>query len=258
MLRLVQSFSLLIFFSLLACNQQPKQTEKKLSLFDKAIEAHGGIETWQKQKQFSFTITSHRGDQSRQEEIITDLNNRYELISGDGYQLGYEGKNYWQVLDDTSMQKKNTRFLINLQFYFLAMPFILTDPGVHVEEIGKKNMAGKEYDVLKATFDAGTGVASEDQYILYMNPKTHQLEYMLYSVTYFNKENAEKYNANHYANWQEVDGLLLPQKIISYIWDEEKQELGDKRIEKVFSDLKFSESKPDPALFALPKGAMVE
>ena len=254
----VQSFSLMIFVFLLACDQQGRQEEKSLNLFEKAIAAHGGIEKWKNQKQFSFTVTSHRGDQSSQEEITTDLNKRYERIRGDGYELGYDGENYWQTREDTSMQKKNTRFIINLQFYFLAMPFVLTDPGVNIEEMGTGSMAGKEYDVLKATFDAGTGVAPEDQYILYLDPKTHKLAYMLYSVTYFNKENAEKYNANHYASWQEVDGLLLPEKIVSYVWDAEKQALGDMRIEKVFSALKFSESLPEKELFAMPEGAMVE
>ena len=223
---------------------------------DHAIEAHGGIDRWRSFQQLAFTYVSESGDSRNEEQIVLNLHSRHERISGSNYEMGYDGQDYWQLLKEEGMKEKNPTFSINLQFYFFAMPFVLADEGVVEEQMGQKQLNGKTYDVAKITFESGTGVAPDDQYIVYVDPKTRQMEALLYSVTYFNKENAEKYSALHYSDWQEVQGLRVPKSMLRYRWDAEKETFGESRGSKSFPKVTFSKQAPDPDLFEKPEGAL--
>lgn len=220
-------------------------------LLKPVFDAHGGLDIWRSFRSLAFTLTTG----SSSEDFIVDLNNRYERIKGSNYEIGYNGDEYWQWLKDTSVTEKNPKFAINLQFYFFAMPFVLADPGVNSEDLGERTLNDKPYRVIKITYDAGIGVAPEDQYILYVDPATHRLEYLLYSVTFFNADNAEKYSALHYTEWQQKEGLLLPYKLLRYAWDAEKQQLGQARGEKIFSNVELGKESPPAQVFTKPEGA---
>ncbi len=149
------------------------------------------------------------------------------------------------------------KFYINLQFYFFALPFVLGDPGIEYEDLGKRAFEEKMYDVIKVTYKEGVGQASKDQYLLYLDPETHRLHLLLYSVTYFNAENASQYNAALYEDWQEVDGLWVPSKLTSHKWDAETEEIGEVRYIKTFRNIRFSLEAPAEQLFHKPAGAEV-
>jgi len=84
----------------------------------------------------------------------------------------------------------------------------LADDGVSLEDLGSKEVNDRKYNVIKATFGEGVGDASEDQYILYVNPNTNKIDFINYSVTYFDKTKATKYNALKY-EWQNVNFAKL-------------------------------------------------
>lgn len=222
---------------------------------DKTFEAHGGLDTWKSYQGLSFDIEYPGKNGARTEHFQIDLNTRHERIQGSDYELGYDGENYWQWNKGEEKKNRNPKFMVNLQFYFFAFPFVMADPGVNLEALGKRTVGGKSYDVVKATFNSGVGVAPKDQYLLHLNPETHQLELLLYSVTYFNAENAENYNAVSYSDWQEVDGLMVPQQMSSYKWDKDNMKLGEKRSAKKIINVKFDSSKPDQAIFSMPAAA---
>ncbi|MCB0854363.1 MAG: hypothetical protein KDD63_19205 [Bacteroidetes bacterium] len=251
---------LLITLLFWSCQPNPQQPEEENyipeTLIQKAVETHGGLAKWRSYHQLSFDVLTGSEENINRETILTDLNSRYEKISGEGYQMGYDGTNYWYKLEEEG-KEPNTKFMINLNFYFFAMPFVLADPGVNEENLGRKTLNGKEYEVVKATFDPGTGVAPDDQYILYLDPETYQLEILLYSVTYFNKENATQYNALYYREWQEADGLKVPKTIVRHYWDAENQALGDSRGEKSFENVGFSEEKAALSTFSAPEHSKV-
>ena len=196
------------------------------------------------------------GDQQNEEHFLLDLQNRHERITGAGYQMGYNGNAYWQVLDE-GLKEKNVPFMINLQFYFFAMPFVMADPGVNIESLGQKELNGKTYKVIKAGFDEGVGLAPKDQYILYFDSTTDLLHLLLYSVTYFKEENAEKYNALHYAEWQEVSGLQVARKMDRYVWDTTTDSLGSYRGSKTFTAVSFKSSSPEQSNFTPPANAIL-
>jgi len=256
------------FLFLVACaNVKPSESETEAvtmpveevkrevsPLLSPVLAAHGGLETWADFGELSFTA-SYGPEQ--QESFLLDLHSRQELITGAGYTVGYDGVNYWQVLEGDT-KPKNPEFTINLQFYFFAMPFVLSDEGVKTAALPNRSLQGQEYEVLKVTFGEGVGVASKDQYLLYVHPQSKQLTYLLYSVTYFDAGRAERYNAAHYADWQEVDGLKVPKTMISYVWDSENETLGEKKRSKEFSQVSFKSQRPDASIFARPEGAWEE
>ncbi|MEM7659012.1 MAG: DUF6503 family protein [Bacteroidota bacterium] len=224
-------------------------------LLGESLAAHGGLDQWRKFGTLELSLNNGAGTST--DQILTDLHTRHELITGEEYAIGFDGETYWQTRVDTAQEPKNARFYINLQFYFFAMPFVLADPGVVVQELGQREIAGNPYEVVQAGFEDGVGVAPKDQYLLYLDPETKQLAYLLYSVTYFNEEHAERYNALHYAEWQEVDGLVVPSRIDRYRWEAEAQTLGEARGAKYYPEVKFSGEAVPASTFTPPVDAMI-
>ena len=224
-----------------------KPTHTIPPFYQKVLDAHGGIDQWRAQKSLSFK----KGDSH-----LIDLSNRNEIIKKEGaYTLGFDGNEMWISPNRDSFPGKEPRFYHNLHFYFFALPFVLADPGVNLEEMGIKKVNGKNYNVIKATFGDGVGDAPEDQYILYTDPESHRIELTNYSVTYFDKGNATKYNAMTYT-WQEVEGLVVPSSYAGYKWENES--LGEKRYEATFETVGFSKEVLPPSTFKAPEGAWIE
>ncbi|MEM6631088.1 MAG: DUF6503 family protein [Bacteroidota bacterium] len=218
-----------------------------------ALEAHGGLDRWQSYKTLKYDLEVQRGEDAKTEHSVIDLQHRYERILYPTYEIGYDGSEYWYHADSIPEDHPDPKFYVNLQFYFFALPFVLGDPGINYEDLGQRNFQGKAYNVVKITYQSGVGTASDDQYFLYLDPDSHMLKLLLYSVTYFNAENATKYNAAVYEEWQEVNGLMVPAKMTSHKWDAEKEEIGDVRYIKTFSGVSFSPETSPKEVFAKPE-----
>ncbi len=244
-------FYIVIIYSTAIAQETPDE-------FNKVLEAHGGLDNWQAKGSLAYHVESMSAGKKNLEEYIINLHTRHEKIVGDNYEMGFDGKEYWQWVKDEKMDEKNPRFFTNLQFYFFAMPFVLADPGVNIESLGLKEVEGKPYHGFKATFDAGVGEAPEDQYILYVERESYQLTYLLYSVTFFNKERANSYSARAYKDWHEVDGLLVPKEIIRHKWDNENDRLGEEVGIVRYPFVEFKEEIPDEGTFSPPTQAKTE
>ena len=162
----------LFFFN--ACSEPNPKIEAPIveqkeipAFFQKVLDAHGGLETWNKMNTLKFSST--RKEPTTNYSI--DLKSRKETIEAEGkYTLGNDGETVWVSPSRDSFPGKNPRFMKNLTFYFVAIPFVLADDGVNLEDLGSKEVNGRKYNVIKATFGEGVGDASEDQYLLYVNP----------------------------------------------------------------------------------------
>jgi len=261
--KIIMKFKILLllsfFFLLNACGDPaPKEAttatiEKNVpDFFQKVLDAHGGLDQWNKMNTLKFS-----GSRSEPPtDYVVDLKTRKETIEVSGkYVLGNDGEKVWITPARDSFPGKSPRFMKNLVFYFVAVPFVFADDGVILEQLDNRTLNEKEYQVIKATFGNGVGDAPEDQYLMYVNPSTHIVEYLNYSVTYFDKARATKYNAMGYT-WKKVNGLLFPEKYIGYKW--ENDELGEVRYESPFANISFSEERMDAGTFAVPEGAYVE
>ncbi len=246
---------LLSVFLLLSVSTSIAQTaaEKGRSLLDACIEAHGGLDRWQQFGGLSYTLTSGE----REVFQLTDLRSRKAYHRFPDFEMGYDGKVGWATTEFEKVPAKSPLFYHNIDFYFFGLPFLLADPGTVHEYLGQQTLDGKVYEAVKVSFENGVGIVSDDVYVLYMDATTFQMEILLYSVTYFNRENADKFSAKKYSDWQAVKGLVVPGKMENFGWDGKK--LGEsKGHARKFSSIKFTKKQPDASRFEVPQGANVE
>ncbi|MEC3908403.1 DUF6503 family protein [Tamlana sp. 2201CG12-4] len=254
---------LVIAISLTSCKNNKKESidyskenlEITTSIYpeniSKVFEAHGGVENWNKMQSLTFTIPNPNGG----EVTTTDLKYRKSLIDMPNHILGFNGKDIWLKDKDTTQYKGNPKFYYNLMFYFYAMPFVLADDGIIYEEAEPLVFEDKSYPGIKIAYESGIGESPDDEYILYYDPDTYQMSWLAYTVTYFSKEKSKDFRFIQYGNWQEVDGLLLPETISWY--NVENNLPTTLRNNVQFTNIKLSKEKPDATRFEVPENARI-
>ena len=214
---------------------------------DKSIAAHGGLDRWKSFGSLEYTV-ERRG---RSEHHLIDLYSRRTLQTGESFQIGYDGTDVW-VSPSLDAYAGNARFMNGLDFYFFAIPFVLADPGTHREYLGKVLINDEPYEAVKISYDDGVGASPDDYYIVHLDPETFQLKILLYTATFRSQTPSENYNARVYEDWKEINGLLLPTRMIAASWDAAERRLGESRGETLYTDITLTVTQPDPALFAPP------
>lgn len=217
----------------------------------KVFDAHGGIDKWNSLKSLEFTMNKPNGD----EITTTDLKNRKSLIRMPNHIIGFDGYSVWLKNKDTAQYKGNPKFYYNLMFYFYAMPFILGDDGINYETVAPLVFEETSYPGIKITYESGIGESPEDEYIVYYDSETHQMVWLGYTVTYFSKEKSNEFNFIRYSNWQTVEGLLLPEMLTWYNYENNLP--TTKRNDLQFTDIKVTKDKLNSDIFALPEDAQI-
>lgn len=213
---------LVLVITIYSCKNEPKNEIKKNDPKEvkqdkfpkelgKVFQVHGGLDTWQKIKVLSF----NKGD----EVHTADLQTRKTVINHPNYSLGFDGNEVW-ISQDSTYFKGNPTFYYNLHFYFYAMPFVLADNGIIYEKVAAITFENKTYPGIKISYEANVGVSPDDNYIIYYNPETYQMEWLAYTVTFRTKKPSDSYNILKYNKWENVNGLILPKEILWYKKDE--------------------------------------
>jgi hypothetical protein len=211
----------------------------------KVFAAHGGFANWAAMKQLSYT----KGG----ENTVTNLQNRKIRLDSDNQTIGYDGNQVW-IAPDT-LDASRTRFYHNLYFYFYAMPFVLGDPNTFFEDMPERELAGKSYKGVRVSFGENVGDSPKDYYIVWYDPATFKMEWLMYTVTFKSGEVNENYSLIKYDQWVDVNGMLLPQKLQWYTFKDDV--LGDVRNEAIFENIKLSTEAPADSLFVMPANAKV-
>ena len=214
------------------------------------IDAIGGIEKWNSFGTLSYDLKSSWSE----DHHMIDLKSRNLLISCEKYNIGFDGKEVWVMPSLDSI--KRARFYSSLFFYFLSIPYVFNDDGVIYEDLGEKVMVGNKYKAVKISYESGTGDADKDEYIAHFNPNNHEMEWLLYTVTYGKGEKEEKFNALNYSGWNDVNGIKMPSKLVGYVF--ENDTIGKQRYEASFSNLALTAERPDPENFKMPDGAFID
>lgn len=239
------AFVVITTITLLACKEKSTKQEKEASNYpvslSKVFDKHGGLDAWNEQQQISFKKGS--------EMHTIDLHSRKSIITTDNYSLGFDGKNVWLTEKDTLSFKGNKDFYYNLYFYFYAMPFVLADNGIVYEESKPLLFEGKTYPGIKVSYKANIGSSPDDNYYLYYNPETFQMEWLQYSVTFFSKKASSKVNTIRYNDWTDVNGFLLPNSLTWYKKDEKGNISEPARSATIFTNQKVSTQKLDDSIF---------
>lgn len=212
----------------------------------KVFDAHGGYEQWSKMKTLSYL----KGE----EYTITNLQNRKIKLEDAERTIGFDGTNVWVAPDTAEIDR--ARFYHNLYFYFYAMPFVVGDPGAKYEEMTPMELEGKTCGGIKVSYGEDVGDAPDDNYIIWYDPETFQMEWLMYTVTYRSGEPSDEYRLIKYQDWQEIGDLLLPTTLQWYQYDGEN--VGDPRGNSAeFKEVKISEDYPEEDLFEMPEGAVI-
>jgi len=210
----------------------------------KVFEKHGGITTWRKAKTLSF----NKGEEAH----TSDLQSRKIVINSPKYSLGFDGKEIWLDQEDSTSFKGNKDFYYNLYFYFYAMPFVLADDGIIYEKVDDLIFEGTKYPGYKISFKANVGTSSDDNYKVYFNSETHQMEWLAYTVTFKAKEPNNEHHIIKYNKWENVDGLVLPNEITWYKMDEKEMPTKPQGPATVFTLPLVSEGKLGTSFFSKP------
>lgn len=263
MKKIVYVLLLAILFT--ACKNEPKQDSKMVdevkqeeittSIYPESItkvfNAHGSIDNWNKMQSLSFSITKPTGI----EKITKNLKTRAELIDTPAYTQGFDGESLWINEKDGKAYKGNAKFYKGLMFYFYAMPFVLGDEGITYEDTEPLIFEGKTYSGILITFETGVGESSNDQYKIFYDAKTGQMEWLAYTVTFGKAEGSPDFHFIRYNNWQTVNGLVVPKSID---WYNYKDNLPtEKRNTVEFTDVLLSEKAPDANMFVMPDTAKI-
>lgn len=221
-------------------------------LLAKSLEAHGGLDRWRSMKTMQYTVDRA----GKPEHHLIDLETRKVLLTHDDYRVGFDGKEVWVAPNKAAFGDGSARFYHNLRFYFISMPFIIADPGINYEVLPQRELQGKSYDALRVTYAAGVGDAPEDEYILHFDPETHRMEWLLYTVTYYTGEAGDRYNALHYDEWEEANGLLMPANMAGYRFQNDT--IGEMRYARPVEALQLSTTVADPQQFMMPAEAEID
>jgi len=246
---------LLVFaITIISCKDQPKKEVKqnknieKQEVFPeelgKVFNSHGGLNVWRKTKVLSF----NKGEEAH----TVDLQTRKTVINSPNYSLGFDGNEVWLDEEKKGDYKGNPEFYYNLYFYFYAMPFVLADDGIIYEKSNSITFKGVEYPGIKISYKSNIGTSPDDNYIVYFNPKTYQMEWLAYTVTFTSKKPNDRYNIIRYNSWENVNGLILPKEITWYKKDDNGNPTEPARVPTKFTLPLVSEAKLADSFFQKP------
>ncbi|MGM5469945.1 DUF6503 family protein [Flavobacteriaceae bacterium LMO-SS05] len=217
----------------------------------KVFEAHGGLAVWKQMQTLEFTIPGKNGTEVNR----VDLKSRKTLIDMPNHTMGFDGSEVWLYKKDTMAFKGNPKFYYNLMFYFYAMPFVLADDGIHYKDADPLIFEGKTYPGIKISYDSSVGESPDDEYILYYDQVDHKMAFLSYTVTFFSKEKSKEFHFIKYGNWQNINGLLLPESLEWY--NVENNIPTTKRNDLKFLDVALTNQKMNSEIFKSPEGAEI-
>lgn len=215
----------------------------------KVFDAHGGIDAWNTMKTLSFTMKRPNGN----EVTTTHLKTRAEHIDSPSSTLGFDGEQLWLLSKNGETNNGSPWFYKGLMMYFYAMPFIVGDDGINYEESEPLIFEGISYPGILISYEANVGESPDDEYIIYYNKETGQMEWLAYTVTFGKNEKSKEFHFIRYNNWQVVNGLMLPKSMDWYNY--ENNQPVEKRNTVEFSDVILSPKAPNDSLFVKPTSA---
>ncbi len=229
-----------------------------------SMEAHGGLKQWFENGVLSFRfdyIPLGKGMARRTTQQIDTWSNRavHQDVTDVEDTFGWDGANAWAKRNDTLDFPYNLRFWALTPYYFLGQPFIFDGAGVKLEKLADRTFEGKAYDVVKISFEAGTGDAPDDYYINYYDKETHLMKVIRYIVSYpaYFKDGGHNPEKMMVVNgYETTSGITLPASYSTYSLNEDQTEIKEKVTEVEVSGVSFIPSIEED-FFEIPEGAKI-
>jgi hypothetical protein len=182
----------------LLLNFAPEVQSQSLSasqLLDKAISYHDPKGTWLRFNDSLHVVMTTPNGPNRDSRILINLPKEYFSVTAlrDGNTTFYEiSKGNCRMIYNGELVDEETaktsglscdraELYKNYYTYLYGLPMKLNDPGTNIDHpVEKKTFKGKEYLVIKATYEASVG---SDVWFFYFNPSSYAMEiYQFYKT----------------------------------------------------------------------------
>lgn len=223
------------------------------------IETHGGLERWFSNGpiafRFSYRPESERPPIDTRQWVDTwSARARHLTLEDSPVAFGWDGSNAWIYPPEASLPT-NARFWSLTPYYFIAMPFVLADPGVILNLEAEGVIEGRKVDWVRVTYAPDTGDAPDDYYVVAFDGETRHVKGLRYVVSYKGffpdgGHSPEKWMA--YDGAQTVEGVTLAETFRTYTWKEDTP--GELVTRATLSEVSFSCDLP-PDYFGIPPGS---
>lgn len=226
---MLRSTILLVFLSSICSFAQLTGEE----LLEKTVEFHDPNGNWKTFSGNLFVTMETPKSPNRDSEIKIDLPNEYFYLKST------RGKNTTEYTvhkkecsilfndkkpSESEMKENNlncdrAHLYKNYYTYLYGLPMKLKDPGTKIyPKVVKKTFKGKEYLVLKATYDEPLG---SDIWYFYFDPKTYSME--VYQFFKKGKPNSGEYIS--LTGTETINGIKMP-KIRAWYYNKDDKYLG--------------------------------
>ena len=220
------------------------QTLTARELLDKAINYHDPSANWKTFNHKLTVIMTSPKESKRTSQIYINLPADYFSVeaSKDSVVTTYtldkgkcEMKYNNKVVDSIIAQEKKMNceratLYKNYYSYLYGLPMKLNDYGTNLnEKVEKRSFKGKDYLVLKVTYDHSVG---NDVWYFYFNPKTYAMEIYQFFKTDENGE--EKPDTGEYILLSEeaiLNSIKMP-KVRAWYYNKDKTYLGTDTLEE--------------------------
>ena len=135
------------------------------------------------------------------------------------------------------------------------MPFVLADEGILYNEAAPLEFEGQRYPGMRISYEAEIGHSPEDEYFIHYDPKSYEMTWLGYTVTFYSKEKSKKIKWIRYDDWKKINDLLLPNSITWY--NMEGDSLTSARNTVNFAEIKVSEEAYEDGFFSKPPSAEI-
>ena len=230
---------LLFFFGNLVSGQELSGTE----LLNNAIDYHDPTGSWTSFKgKLGITMSTPDG-KKRVSEIVLNLPQQYFQATAtiDGVTIQQtldKGECELMLNGNTTISEEDRKkhslnceranMYKNYYTYLYGLPMKLKDPGTIIDtKTSKKTFKGKEYLVLKATYDKEVG---EDIWYFYFDPKTYAME--VYQFFHDESKNDGEYIL--LSETEEISGIKIP-KTRAWYYNKDDKHLGTDVLTKTSS-----------------------
>ena len=207
--------------------------------------AHGGLNHWKQMNNLCFEMKGKNGDETH----TVSLPDRKSKIESKDWSIGFDGKKVWLLRHDVGYEGDPVLYN-NLMFNFFAMPFVMADSGTNYKTLEPTELDGKMYNGFIVSYKVGVGNSSKDQYKLYFDPQTNKMTWLAYTITSKNEKKSSEWHYIKYDKWQDVNGLLLPEKLTWYKLENDKPK--GKEMTVKFDKIVATETVLDASIFKKP------
>lgn len=228
---------------------RPDADARGRQLLAEVITAHGGLDRWKQAKTVEVTARDHwehwMGRLMFMPQKESGQLMRWQTSLG-GDQVFIEmlespTKGEKWVMQDWPLYRaapggqpdygagKKIHFYVATMNYALQLPFRSANAEV-VRYGGQGSLRGKQYDLIYTTWHAAEPQKDTNQYVLWVDPVTHELAYLQLTDRELMKGAAGMMG---FSGWKTIDGFKVPSRITSYKDAEKNVVLHDLRIESV-------------------------